>query len=280
MHKYSILLNSISQQDKYCEGIWSGQKTNNYILGVYLILAKTKIKFSHVGSSILDKICCFDLAEVIDANLGQINMIEVSSFCGPSGIIWGYDICKNDKRLFNPKISVNHDSIPVYNINTLIEAFRKLLGSVDSPRFPFLPGAHIPCATKKIICPGPCHIYAAKGVGIPKNREYNACLLMEDAGKIPQNTQNVVEYKIEILKKLVASILQIGHNQKIQYKEIFIGINDIMVGEDEFGCAMAISPYFTLAKDAISKTQDMFEQDIYSWENEIKNNFIYNNGLS
>ncbi len=249
---------------------------NNYLLGIQLTAAKSKIQFSHQGSCILDRINCFDLAEVENANLSQINVMEVSSFCGPNGLIWGYDVFPCKKEILNFRIQ--NKNIPIYNLNSLSYAFQNLLGTIEKPRFPFLPGSHLPCASKNIIAKGECIIYTAEGLGIPEDRQRQACLLMEDVGKIPLNIFSVEEYKKEILKKVIKSIITIGMNQRINFKEIFVGIKVIKVERGEIGCAMAVSPYFHLAKNAIPQYQDNLSLNIYEWENEVKNNFLYKNG--
>ena len=276
LKKYEILINSISSQNKYCEGIWGGKFSNYYLSGVQLTVAKSLEKFSHKGSNTLDKIFCFDSAEIANANFSQINMINVSSFCGPNGLIWGYDICPEKKKLLG--FSIKNKNIKIYDINPLCDALKKLLGTVDKPRFPFLPGSHVPCASKNIIVKGENFIYAAEGIGIPVNRNKNACLLMEDIGHIPLNVKYVEEYKIMILKKLIKSILYIGNNQRVNFKEIFIGIKTIKIDHGEYGCAMAISPYFSIAEDAVPKYNDIFSLDINIWENIVRNNFLYNYG--
>ena len=276
LKKYEILINSISSRKKYCEGIWGGKFSNYYLSGMQLTVVKSLEKFSHKGSDNLDKIFCFDLAEIANANLGQINMINVSSFCGPNGLIWGYDIYPEKKKLLG--FSIKNKNIKIYDINPLCDALKKLLGTVDEPRFPFLPGSHVPCASKNIIVKGEDFIYAAAGIGVPVNRNKNACLLMEDIGHIPLNVKYIEEYKMMILKKLVKSILYIGNNQRVNFKEIFIGIKAIRVNHDEYGCAMAISPYFSVAKHAIPWHEDIFSLDINIWEKITRNKFLYNYG--
>ncbi|MEA1963149.1 MAG: histidine decarboxylase, pyruvoyl type [Patescibacteria group bacterium] len=276
LKKYEILINSISSQKKYCEGIWGGKLSNYYSSGMQLAAVKSLEKFSHKGSDNLDKIFCFDLAETANANFSQINMISVSSFCGVNGLIWGYDICPIEKKLLG--FSIKNKNIKIYDINPLCGALKKLLGTVDKPRFPFLAGSHVPCASKNIIVKGENFIYAAEGIGIPVNRNKDACLLMEDVGHIPLNIKYVDEYKAVILKKLVKSILHVGYNQKVNFKEIFIGIKSIKVDNGEYGCAIVISPYFSIAEDAVPKYNDIFLLDINAWENIVRNNFLYNYG--
>ena len=91
-----------SSYDQFCES----PKDNHYILGVNYAIAVIPTQFSQNGSKNLDQILAFDTAEITGANLGQTNLITVSSFCGPSGVIWGYDICHEPLQEL-PKLSQN-----------------------------------------------------------------------------------------------------------------------------------------------------------------------------
>lgn len=275
----SIINDSISTEDKFLEGFFASGKTNTYFLGVNFSVAKTKKDLSHDGTSILDKIKVFDLAETGAANIGQINMMIVSSFCGPNGLIWGYDVCKIAKKdnewnfLFKDQ---NGEEIKIYNIENLVEAFKRLTGTVEQPRFPFLPGSHVPCASKHITIEDEGIIYTALGIGIPKDREKSACLLMEDIGTIPTNVKNLDEYKKEIVKNVVRSISKVGNNLKVQYKEIFVGIKHVEVGKGEIGCALVAAPYFTLAQNALPNDGKLPDMNIEEWETSVQDKFLEN----
>lgn len=270
----NIVNNAISSEQNFCEGFFTNSQ-NNYILGVNFSVAKTKIKLSHKDSLFLDEINAFDLAEIVSGHMGQINMITVSSFCGPKGLIWGYDICKT-KKIKNPwGIKPIGYKINIYDIENLLDAFKRLTGTIKQPRFPFLPGSHVPCATKSLKNKGECIIYSALGIGIPENRERNACLLMEDIGTIPLDTKSMQAYKKSILEKVSQSILEIGKNQNILFKEIFVGIKDIKIDKKEIGCALVASPYFCLAQDAIPKNKKLSNLSLRKWETFTKDNFLY-----
>lgn len=278
MDKYKILLNSISEQNYYCEGIWGGG-ANNYLLGAQISVAKSKIKFSHSGSSMLDKINSFDLAEIANAHLGQINIITVSSFCGPGGLIWGYDLFPIEKKPYQLNLRVKNKEILIYSLECLTLALKKLLGTVSNPRFPFFPGSHVPCASKYITSQGTSIIYAAEGIGIPMNRDRHACLLMEDVGYIPLDVHDKEKYKNMILKNIVKSVVTIGINQRVEFKEIFIGLRAIDIDQDEIGCAMAISPYFNIARNAVPEVAGSIALNLKEWENRVNNNFLYKNEI-
>jgi hypothetical protein len=133
----------------------------------------------------------------------------------------------------------------------------------------------VPCAVKKIIRPGKKILYAATGIGIPSNREKNACLLMEDVGEIPLNIYDRRMYKEMILYKLVESIFQIGGNQRVGYNEIYVGIKSLNVEEGEYGCAMSVAPYFKIARKALPPSPSLYNMGIHDWENYIINNKFF-----
>jgi histidine decarboxylase len=274
-----IIKNSISSEDKFLEGFFASKNTNTYFLGVNFSVAKTKKDLSHRGSSTLDKIKVFDLAETGAANIGQINMMIVSSFCGRNGLIWGYDVCKIPKEKNRWGLTlVDHegDEVEIYDIENLVEAFKRLTGTIEEPRFPFLPGSHVPCACKQITSEDESIVYTALGIGVPIDRNRGACLLMEDVGTIPLDVDNLEEYKKEIVKNVVKSVLKIGKIQKIKYKEVFVGIKEIKIEKGEIGCALVAAPYFTLAKDALPENEELPKLSIDEWENLTKNGFLKN----
>ena len=280
MGKKDILAGAMSDYESYCDGFFGSNASchKNYITGVILNIGVVKKKYSHEGSILLDSILAFDQAEVASTNMGQINMITVSSFCGPAGLIWGYDIARH------PDIGKNKyllgavgGKIPVYSAEPLKQAMFKLFGNINDKRFPLLPGAHVPCAGKHISIDGPRHIYAALAFGISKNREKDACLFMEDVGFINGDTgQYKKELKEKILSNMANSVIQIGKNQKIEYKEIFVDMVDTVIKPNEVGCALVAAPYFTLAQKAVpgNDLNSLATCDINKWEKLTKSGFL------
>jgi len=156
----------LSPYQKFCAGYNDrATKNNSYFTGFVLATAKTNLQFNHSGSWTLDSINAFDLAEVDNTNLGQINMINVSSFCGPQGLVWGYDYPVMDKRKLSKikNLKFKKKTVPVYSARPLLEATNKLFGTRDHKRFPLMPGSHVPCAGKDIKKIGPESIYSAFG---------------------------------------------------------------------------------------------------------------------
>ena len=282
---YNIISGAVAPFTEYCDGFGSpGASGNNYILGFYLGAGSSHLDLRHDGSRVLDEINSFDRAEIYNGSIGQINMSIVSSFCGPSGLIWGYDIVPHHKLRtlhelnVEPVTDYKYNKIPVYSGAPLLDATSKLFGSVTSKRFPLLPGSHVPCAGKNFKDVGPRRIYATFGVGIAKDRRGNACLLMEDMGWIPLREDEFSQkrYKKMILQNVAQSIVEVGKNQRVEYSEIFTEIVDIKVNEGEVGCALVASPYFTLARNAIPNNDisKLLSFDLATWEKSIEKNFL------
>lgn len=273
---------AISPYKNYCNGYGnSGTLDNSYLVGLIFGIGKTKKELYHEGTSILDNINAFDRAEVENAYLGQINMVTVSSFCGPMGGLIGYDILKPKNiykfhKYFPEGEIVGSDSkkIPVYTASTLVEATKSLFGTVNDKRFPLAPGSVVPCAGKHISKKGPKHIYCGFGLGIAKNHKRDAHLFMEDIGDIPlyiKGTEVEGLYRHKILENLAKSVLRIGENQKVSYKEIFVEMHDVMIQPDEIGCSLVAAPYITLAQNAIPEKgiDTLFDISLESWKKEM-----------
>ena len=92
---------------------------------------------------------------------------------------------------------------------------------------------------------------------------------MEDVGLIPENG-NLERYKNNILLNSAKSVLEIGKNQNIQYKEIFVGISDLEIGKNEIGCALVACPYFLLAQNAIPKNKNISSISLGEWKKALK----------
>lgn len=265
----------LSEHDYYCEGCLN---QNSYIAGVVMGVGVFKETFTHAGSKKLDSIVAFDRAEVETAYIGQINMIEVSSFCGPGSFLWGHDLAKKDdiplpdyysKELVKEFAA---KGIKIKNIENLVEATTALFGTNNARHFPLFPGSHVPCAVKTLTKSGPTHLYGAIAIGIPENREKNACLFMEDVGEFT-NRDGVLKWSLQRrLEEITKSILEIGKNQHINYKEIFVGIKSKEIKANEVGCVLMCIPYFLLAKKAFDN--NIFNKDLNEWAESKKDFFL------
>lgn len=270
---------AISPYSQYCDGFKSpGASGGGYINNFILSIGKTSIDFFNDGSDLVNNIVAYDNAEIETAYIGQINMTIVSSFSGPNGLIWGYDLArpenlKEKHPLTKEEVKGHKGLVNIYNISLLLEATKSLFGSNKSRHFPLLPGAHVPCAGRFIIQKGPCHIYSAMSISIPKDRSHSASLLMEDVGLF-QNHEDIT--RKEILDNLIKSALVIGKNQDIDFQNIFVGIEDKEIKEDEVACAMVVMPYFSLAQKALigEDPRGLLDISLKDWETQSKDFFL------
>lgn len=264
-----------SPYDDFCDGYGNpGAEGSGYILGFVMEIGKVRLSDIDVGSRNLDEIYAFDKAEAQGAVIGQINMITVSSFCGPMGYIWGYDLAKHDKlrqpsQMGLSKVTFKNWSAKLYSLRPLLDATRDLFGTVSNKKFPIIPGAHVPCAVKDITHMGPKYLYCGLAVGIPQDRNKNACLLMEDIGWTENDSLQTQE---QILEKMAKSILKVGENQQVIYDEIFLDIKFSFISENEMGCALVACPYFSLARKAIPRqeAQTLKTMTLSEWSNSLK----------
>jgi histidine decarboxylase len=261
-YKSNVLKGAISPYQSYCDGYGnSGSSGNNYLLGLTLGVGVKDVLFSHKGSQTLDEINAFDLAETDGPYIGQLNMSKVSSFCGPNGLIWGYDLARHQSisdtpsnPLFYETYEYKGNVIKVRNATAIVEATQKLFGTVDRRTYPLFPGAHVPFAGRNKTMSKPGVIYASIAIGIAKDRQRDACLLMEDVGILKSADFETSEKTV--LSNLVHSILEVGANQRVTYSECLIGMKTCEIKDGQVGCALVAAPYFTIAKNAIIKNSN------------------------
>jgi histidine decarboxylase len=247
-----ILTASISSYDDYCVG-YPGH--GGYLTAVVMGQGAFPKMFSHAGSDLLDSTVAYDRAETNGTYLGQINMITVSSFCGPQGLIWGYDIARQD---LPPLPLLTNDGRHQFAGSALIdgsrlrEAARLLFGTRDRRRFPLLPGTHVPCAGKFRFFDGPAWIYSAVAIGIPEDRGAAAVLFMEDVGQLMlvNGAESLEPMRHRILQSLAHSVTEVGRNQGVLYQEILLDVSLREIHAGEIGCALVAVPYFHLARNA------------------------------
>ncbi|MFC2060505.1 histidine decarboxylase, pyruvoyl type [Chloroflexota bacterium] len=275
-----VISNAIGPYDRYCDGYFSfyPRKGGNYVCAITLSVAKVPKLFGHAGSRKLDEINAYDLAETEGAYIGQLNFIAVTSFCGPGGVIWGYDLAKSVElrgvRIPGLSEVVDHKGkkVPVYSAAPLEKAAELLFGTKRELHFPIIPGAQVPHAGKNIEKAGPVRLYCAIGIGIANDRKRVASLYMEDAGVLKREPD-------KILETMAKSIIEVGRNHDVEYREIFINIKctDI-VNEDEIGCAFVAVPYIVLPRKAVPKEGigKLMELSLEEWGKEINPYFLCN----
>ena len=270
---------AISPYKQYCDGFKSpGASGGSYINSLILSIGKSSTDFYNDGSETINGIVAYDNAEIETAYIGQINMTIVSSFSGPNGLIWGYDLVQPDDLrkphpLVEGKMVTSKNILNVYDINPLLKASQALFGTNRKRHFPFIPGAHVPCAGRFIIKRGPCHIYSAMSISIPKDRSKSASLLMEDVGHFSKDEDNS---RRVILSNIINSALVIGKKQDIGFKNIYVGIRDKQVEDGEIACAMAIMPYFSLAQKAVinNNYKKLLDISLIDWREKAEKNYL------
>ncbi len=268
----NILKGALSQYDHYCQGYpGRGKYLSSLVMGAGIF----KKTFSHAGSDILDSIIAYDRAEIDNAYIGQISMGFVSSFCGPEGLIWGYDLAEK-KDLSPPqfkKIPAELNGITLKNGENLRQASLALFGTNKDRHFPFLPGSHVPCAGRTYTKEGPAVLYGNTAIGIAEDREKNACLIMEDIGSI-SSAEEIDSFREKLMLDAAKSVVAVGRNQQIKYKEIFVNCIIKKVGPDEIGCMLTVMPYFLLARKAFN--ENLIGQKLEDWAKHSFNYFLCN----
>lgn len=241
----------VSQYSQWCEG---SRSASRYFLAFNVSAAKTGQRYGHPGSKMLDEINAFDLAEIERMNLGQLNLIRVSSFCGPQGIIWGYDVAVHPNLRQHRLFSLTDDfgnAVPIYSAASLMEAAAELFGTVRQKRFPIAPGSLCPAAWKSAASDQPGTVFACLALGIVKDRGHFACSLMEDAGLVPEDLrQQDQNWRGAIIESAARSVIGITKNQGTSCQEIFVAMATVDIEEGEVGCALLAAPYFSLARAA------------------------------
>jgi histidine decarboxylase len=274
--KNEIVKSAISPYDQYCVG-YSGQ--GNYLTALVMGAGVFKKTFSHSGSEVLDKIMAYDQAEIAEAYIGQINMSIVSSFCGPQGLIWGYDLAKKEDislPAFLPTFQVQKEfeGVKLKNGENLRKAATALFGTNEERHFPFLPGSHVPCAGRTYIKSGPTILYGAIAIGIPEDRGKAGCLLMEDVGEITASEGIIGPIKEKLMFNAIKSAMEVGKNQKIKYQEVFIDFITKKIEPDEMGCVLVAMPYFLLAREAFN--EGLLNQNLKEWIENSQKYFLCN----
>lgn len=213
--------------------------------------------------SILEDIVVYDRAEKNNAYIGQINMGTASSFCGPMGLLWGYDIAIAPDLRADPlmeKRQYDGTPLPVFRAQGLLRATEALFGTSEARRFPPLPGAYVICAHKSQTARQGTRpdgstvnaVWCYMAVSIASDRDTSADLFVEDAGCSAIDDQDELDAWLDRHIDTVAeSIVLCGQDQNVSYQETFIGHASVIIPEGHVGTALACAPFITLAQDAV-----------------------------
>lgn len=234
----------------YCRWCQGAKDTNAYVMAVCAAAAKVKREFGGYRDN-LDRINAFDAAEVAEMNLGQLNLIQVSSFCGPRGLVWGLDLAQAE-ACPAPMFTVGgHDAVPVFSAEPLIAAARALFGTVERPRYSLAPGSLVPAAYKSFCRPGPAFLYSVIGIGFPENRSTHAATVMEDMGSLNLiSSLRPDRVRQNMLRGVASSVVAVMRRQGGGCVAVYVAMRGVSVGFGEIGCAFVAAPYFALARGA------------------------------
>ena len=285
MNKNEFIRGIVGRYGKYCDGFALSNWAYVTAVTVHTNIMEHHLSLSKlVDPSKLYQINAFDLAEVSGPYMGQINMITVSSFSGPNGFIWGYDLAKNeDLDVFKKEplltLTNNRDDknkIVVYSASPLIAASYELFGTEKEKHFPLYPGSHVPCVNSFYhSMPKDKYVFSAIGIGIVEDRTKNTDLFMQYADGIKKSI-NEDEAKVEIIKALAESVIEVGRNQRLKYKEIYVEVEIKKIPNNKYGCAFTAIPYLLLAKDAIpnQKVEILSTLSLSKWKDLVQDRFL------
>lgn len=260
-----IVLHGASPDDNYCFGFGSAPTDGYYITTMKISTGSVSLEGLE-NNEILPAIVAYDQAERNGAYTGQVNMMTVSSFSGPRGAIWGYDLAKVDpailrgRKLFDILQKFGPGPIPVFSMEPLLGATEALFGTEHDRKFPVVAGGHLPTAIKSRDSidpstgkPAPGWVWSFLSLAIAEQRGVNASFFIEDAGFYPDPT--LTEAQVEKLlsdkaHQVAYSQTLCGHNQSVSFTEIFITWRKLLVNEGYYGTALASAPYILLAQKA------------------------------
>lgn len=236
--------NFIGPHDDRCGGVLDVRDPDaGYVCVPKLSIGKVR---TGIGEPGLRDILAFDRAEKNGAYVGEINVIQVSSFCGLNGAIWGYDVAACAWETNAPVMEVEQGgrSLPVHDLMPIIDAGKHLLGTADQKRYRISPGSFVPSAVKLKMVPGPAVAWCALGIGIARDRSANADLFMETAGNT--TVDDLDDVKDRIARDMARSVVECGWDTP--FEKVFVGVMAQVVEEGEHACALTMVPYLTLPR--------------------------------
>lgn len=275
--KEEIVNGAVGPFENFCDGYGNAGASG---LGYISVLKLETGKVRKDMDELLEGIVSYDRAECRGTYIGQINMITASSFTGLNGAVWGYHLAKDEsiasgslKPLFLKKRS-DAVEIPVYPIDPLLNAGRRLFGTENKRRFPLLPGAHVACAVKSVTANGPTFVWCALALAIAEDESKDADLFIEDVGdSIPGRTDEERKaYLDRLMENIALSIIRCGDDSNVKYKQIYIGYKMEWIPQGYVGCALTCAPYIVLARKAVPNkdpASKLLKMTISEWEKAI-----------
>lgn len=224
-----------------------------------------------LASASLSRTVAFDRAEAAEANVTQTNMVRVSSFNGPSGLLLGHDVLPSG---IEPS-RLAPDRPEACDAGPLFAATRSLFGTVGARRFPAMPGQHLLCAYKEAFLEGPGLMYAAFAIGLPEDRGRDADLFMEDVGAL-DSEEDAESQRRALADALLDSAALVGENLRVRYACVLVGVRVHAVPEGSVGCALAAAPYVQLARAAVPEegAEALGRLSPQEWERRVSGGFL------
>lgn len=282
----TVINGAIGSEDNYCMGYGNpGANGNGYITTIKLSVGLVNVdqsnrKYVHQGIPLdigTAGIVSYDRCETNDAYIGAINMLTASSFTGMNGAVWGYDLAVADNLrsdLLYYEKWMDGSVTPVYNILPLLDTTQRLFGTADNRRFTPLPGSMVICANKNCT-PDTMNTSAWAwsfiALSFLDNRISGSNLFIEDCNYFPGDwsEDQVCQELYKTMQSVTKCVVLCGEDQRVKYKEIFIGFKYVRIEAGQIGCSLACAPYVTLARNAIPngiKPADLMNFSIGQWE--------------
>lgn len=254
----------------HCQGAWH---TDRYVLAMNVAIAKRPLSRERDGvCDKLDEILAFDLAEVATMHMGCINLMTVSSFCGPQGLVWGLDLAKAEL----PKPNVLDDEYgkcAVFDGDHLVAAARSLFGTLEEPRFNLAPGTRCPVAAKYVTAHGDGLLYATAAIGDARGKDGPMRFLMEDIGFVRPSSlpPSPNEVNAMITQRMVTATRQLARAQNHHCDAVHVHTRMLALNNGEVGCAGVFLPYIALAQYAVPEggIDAMKRMSTKEWEHTV-----------
>jgi len=278
LHLPEVVNGAVGPFEGHCDGYGNpGASGLGYISVLKLEIGMVEADMDEV----LEDIVSYDRAEASGTYVGQINMLQASSFNGINGAVWGYHLVRADQIAdgsLTPLFTIQRKDgvkVPIYSLDPLLDAGRRLLGTAEHRRFPLLPGAHVICAVKSKTVRGPDSVWCAAALAIAEDRQRDSNLFIEDVGSsIPAETpEDRTRFTDDLMHKIALSIVRCGEDSGVSYREIFMGCKAAWVPEGQVGCAITCAPYLVLARQAIPKDQApaaLLDMTVSQWEKALE----------
>lgn len=269
--------------DNYCDGFgMPGAAGLGYVSTMKVSTGLSDLAHFDGDLELAASIVAYDKAEKNGAYIGQINMGDASSFCGPMGKLWGYDLAVPSNlrdQLLMTLIQADGNELPVYSADPLLDATQELFGVESKRRFPPAPGSYVLCANKSAMgartpydhrsCGDPVNaVWCYLAVSIASDRHNSADLFVEDAGTSTLATSGEMEsWLASHVRSVANSIVACGADQGGTFRETFISWAYTMIPEGHAGIALACAPYVTLAKNAVvgGRFDSMLGMSLSEW---------------